>query len=792
MSGLRFRAVAVVTLAASIVWLPFAAGHVNGDALWLAVPFLLANLLLTLGLGVALVNNWSRSVPPAYTVTEGSEPVVAVIVPTAGESPEHVGPTVKSVLRQDWPAERLVILVSDDAGSDEMRASVEALAERHPAARIHYHRPPPRESEERRGAAKSGNLNSALERLRELAPDAGFIETRDADDLVGDAYFLRRCVGHLIRDPRTAYVQTAKEARVSPGDPFDNIQPLFFRGAMLARHDANAVFPCGSGLVWRRAALEDIGGFPTWNLVEDVQSGVEALRRGWRSAYVPILGALGQHSPEDLANVYKQRGTWALDTVRLLVWGNLRGLNLRQRLQFAELGLFYVQSFATLVFVACPAIGFAAGVYPLNTDYGDYALHFWPFAIAVELYFAALAVGVGYERVWRARVLWTGLAPVYMKACALAVIGGRRRKPVYRVTRKHDEHRWYWRLVLPQMALLAVLVGSMAVALTRDDPVHDLDLGSLYWAALFTFTLGCFIPRSWFRVDVRARLAAFVSRSTPGLARPDLSREVVVVMPACESPEAMERAVVSAQAVLQRVGRSARLLVVDRGALDGSADVARRLAARLPGISVIRTDRRGPGRAYRAGFDAALGSGAELVLQMDPGRGHDPGDIIRLIEAAGEADVAIASRWVDGASAGRTHALGRWMERRGSAYVRARLGVHTRDVLSGLVCFRAEALASLVPRSTPRSAALLNLDLIRAAEQRGLSVAEVPASMDAEAGTLDRPLARLLGTVVRLWLRSPGQPVPRPPEHEDEAVHGQSGRFARGPAAPAPTRIGVD
>lgn len=50
----------------------------------------------------------------------------------------------------------------------------------------------------------------------------------------------------------------------------------------------------GSGVVWRRRALDDIGDFPAWNLVEDLQSGVEALRRAWRGAYVTIIGAVGQ------------------------------------------------------------------------------------------------------------------------------------------------------------------------------------------------------------------------------------------------------------------------------------------------------------------------------------------------------------------------------------------------------------------------------------------------------------------------------------------------------------------
>ena len=500
---MRFRLLLPVVVAALSLWLPFAVAHTNPHALWLAVPFLAANVLLAVSLLVTLVNNWTRSTPRDWVVAPGSEPDVAVIVPTAGETTAHVRRTIESVLRQDWPEDRLLVLLSDDAHSDLMRALAHQLAAAHAPTRIEYLRPAARGTPERKGDAKAGNLNAALDRLDELAPDAAFIETRDADDLVGDRRFLRRCVGQLVADPEAAFVQTAKEAVVSRGDPFDNLQPHFFRGSMLARHAANAVFPCGSGLVWRRTALEDIGGFPTWNLVEDLQSGVEALRRGWRGVYLPIRGAVGQHAPEDLPNAYKQRGTWAVDTIRLLLWGDLRGLSLRQRLQFAELGLFYLQSFATLVFLACPVLGLATGLYPLQTSYGGYALHFWPFAVAIELQLAALGAGQPYESLWRARRLWVGLAPVYARACVLAVIGGRRRKPVYRVTRKHDEHRWHWRASLPQLVLLGALVGAGAHALATQSLLRDVDLGSLYWSLFFAVSLASFLRLSWFGVPFR-------------------------------------------------------------------------------------------------------------------------------------------------------------------------------------------------------------------------------------------------------------------------------------------------
>jgi cellulose synthase (UDP-forming) len=286
-------------------------------------------------------------------VARGAEPHVGVIIPTCGEAVPMILRTVVSVLEQDWPADRLTVVVSDD-GRDPVLA--EALA----GLPVRYHVPPPRDAPGRDGAAKAGNLNSALAVLDREHPDLAFVETRDADDEVGSNGFLRQTVGQLLADRRLAFVQTIKEAQVSAGDPFNNRESMFYRGQMLARNAANAVFPCGSGLVWRRAALRDIGEFPTWNLVEDVQSGVEALRRGWRGLYLPIVGAVGQHSPEDVPNVYKQRGTWAIDTVRLIVWGDLRGLNRRQRLHFAEMLFFYLNAFTTVVYipsVVCSLLG---------------------------------------------------------------------------------------------------------------------------------------------------------------------------------------------------------------------------------------------------------------------------------------------------------------------------------------------------------------------------------------------------------------------------------------------------
>jgi cellulose synthase (UDP-forming) len=504
---------------------PWVLTSLNTDVPWLAWPFAVVNVFSIVYLLLVVVNAWHREVPVRRPLPPGAEPMVGVIIPTCGEPVPMILRTVTSVLQQDWPEDRLFVVVSDD-GHDA--ALEEALA----GTPVHYHSPPHRFAPGRDGAAKAGNLNSALAVVIAAHPNIAYIETRDADDELGSASFLRETVGQLEVDDRLAFVQTIKEAQVSAGDPFNNRESMFYRSKMLARNAANAVFPCGSGLVWRRTALRDIGGFPTWNLVEDLQSGVEALRRGWKGLYLPIVGAVGQHAPEDVPNVYKQRGTWALDTVRLMVWGDLRGLNIRQRLHFVEMLFDYLNAFTVLVYI--PAIALALlGWSPLTSGGLDYVSHLLPLVLATEVWLLVLNEPYNDRRtsqrhpvrsLWRVRIMWTGMAPVYMKAAVMALLGGPRRKPVYKVTRKEDDLRWHWQQTLPQsLTLLAVLMVIVYVVFERDLPNLAVVAGALYWGGLNIVLLLGFVSRGWHGITWAGRAARRLTPVPVPLAAPSRS-----------------------------------------------------------------------------------------------------------------------------------------------------------------------------------------------------------------------------------------------------------------------------
>ena len=463
----RVRAAGLLLAATTLLYAPWMLSSLNGDMPWLAWPFAVANVFSLLYGVLAVANAWSRRIPERRPLPTGDEPAVAVIVPTCGEPVAMILRTIASVLEQDWPGDRLTVIVSDDGHDPVLEAAVGDLP-------VRYHTPPDRFAPGRDGAAKAGNLNSAVALLDAEHPEIRYIETRDADDEVGSNAFLRQVVGQLEAESDLAFVQTIKQAQVSAGDPFNNWEPMFYRGQMLARNASNAVFPCGSGLVWRRTALREIGDFPTWNLVEDVQSGLEALRRGWRGLYLPIVGAVAQHAPEDVPNFYKQRGTWAIDTVRLMVWCRLKGLNLRQRAQFWEMLAFYLNAFTAFVYIPSIACSLLGSPPLVGVSAADYVAHLLPLVLAVEVWLLVLNLPYGDRRrrqrhlvrkLWQTRVMWTGMAPVYAKAVILAIAGGPNRKPTYVVTRKEDNIRWHWRHTMPQTTLVLLVVCVMVYGL---------------------------------------------------------------------------------------------------------------------------------------------------------------------------------------------------------------------------------------------------------------------------------------------------------------------------------------
>jgi cellulose synthase (UDP-forming) len=205
--------------------------------------------------------------------------------------------------------------------------------------------------------------------------------------------------------------------------------------------------------------------------------------------------------------------------MRLSFWGDKRGLSLRQHVQFSELGLFYLLSFAALVFGVTPVLALLFDVFPLVTTHAAYAVHFWPYAAAVELLLVCLSDGLPYEALWRARQTWLGMAPTYARAAILALIYGPGRKPHYRVTRKEHLHGVYWRESLPQILLFLALVGASAYHLATHSLLVTADLGSLFWAAFYALALFRSVRNAWYGLHLGQEIREALKVAVRALAR---------------------------------------------------------------------------------------------------------------------------------------------------------------------------------------------------------------------------------------------------------------------------------
>jgi dolichol-phosphate mannosyltransferase len=200
-----------------------------------------------------------------------------------------------------------------------------------------------------------------------------------------------------------------------------------------------------------------------------------------------------------------------------------------------------------------------------------------------------------------------------------------------------------------------------------------------------------------------------------------------LVLPTYNEAENLERIVRAALPELAKATPDHHILVVDDGSPDGTGEIADRLADELPQVEVLhRTAKEGLGRAYLAGFERAIASGADLVLEMDADFSHDPKDLPRLIEASADADLVLGSRYVRGGGVTDWGLFRQMLSRGGSWYARVVLGVPVRDLTGGFKCFHSRTLEGIDYRETHADGYGFQIELTYRAIRAGFRVEEIP------------------------------------------------------------------
>ena len=255
---------------------------------------------------------WMFELPPA-TVAEPSLPeslpAVLVQIPVYNE-PAVVERALEAAAALDWPRDLLTIQLLDDSTdltTDIARHAVSRLRARGLTV-DHVHR-------DDRSGFKAGALAAGLARCA-----APFVAVFDAD-FVPPSDWLRRAMAALLATPRAAFVQSRIEwgngevnwltraQRLMQDAHFAVEQDTRFRRAVPFQFN-------GTGGIWRRAAVEDAGGWSHDTLSEDLDLVLRTYLKGWGGVFLMAPAVVGE-LPQRLDDFQAQQSRWSKGFVQV-------------------------------------------------------------------------------------------------------------------------------------------------------------------------------------------------------------------------------------------------------------------------------------------------------------------------------------------------------------------------------------------------------------------------------------------------------------------------------------------
>jgi cellulose synthase (UDP-forming) len=405
----------------------------------------------------------ARERPYRRGTWDGAPPPVDVYIPVYDEPVAVVEPTVSAAMRMTGAHVHVHVL--DDGDSDEIAAMAERVGAGYIRRMDHF-------------GAKAGNINHALQRTA-----APFVVVLDCDH-VPDRQFLEATLPSF-NDDDVAYAQTPQyyanwDRGEIPAAAWGQ-QALFFGPIARGKDGHDAMFCCGTNVVFRRDALEDVGGFPVQSVTEDFELSILLHERGWRSRYVPEVLAHGL-GPEDMASYVSQQQRWSRGCLAALPTVLRSTLPLRQKLQYLLSASFFLSGWTVLIYMTFPIVRLLTGAQPLAATTADQFLgHFAPY---FGLSLLAVTVLGGGSYTFKAFALQAASFWIHVQSTVLTVLG---RRGGFVVTPKQGVVGPQPRAVAPTIVAVTALIAVAAYGLMRDrDPAT---LNNVSFAALHVVVL---------------------------------------------------------------------------------------------------------------------------------------------------------------------------------------------------------------------------------------------------------------------------------------------------------------
>jgi peptidoglycan-N-acetylglucosamine deacetylase len=370
---------------------------------WFVWPSVLLRGLFVLGVTLVIVVGLGNCViavirrrrhnrvvwPPA---DEDQTPVSVVL---AGYNEEQIiGRTLHSVLASKHPLAEVIMV--NDGSTDRTGEKVREIARRD--SRVHLI--------EQENTGKPGALNAGLQKA-----SSEIIVTLDADTLVTPET-IGRLVRHIAADSTGRLGAVAGVVRVGNRKRniltrWQSLEYLTQIGVERAAQDgmgAISIVP-GACAAWRKAAIQQVGGYTDVTLAEDCDLSLSLHRAGWRVTQDDESIAFTE-APETVDALLDQRVRWTFGSLQA-IWKH-RDLLFRSR--YGLLGWYVLPQHALAIIVPLVFLPFIVfmGIRTAQEQGIQVVLFYFLLFLAAHLIIAAVGIVLMREK-WRN--LW--MVPVY-------------------------------------------------------------------------------------------------------------------------------------------------------------------------------------------------------------------------------------------------------------------------------------------------------------------------------------------------------------------------------------------
>lgn len=316
--------------------------------------------------------------------------------------------------------------------------------------------------------AKAGNINNTLQKHA-----TGDICVILDPDHIPQPDFLDPILPHFA-NPEVGFVQIVQsyyntnESLVARGAAEQTFQ--FYGPMMMTLNSYGAVNAIGANCVFRRAALDSIGGHAP-GLCEDMHTAMLLYAKGWKAVYVPQVLAKGL-APSNLTNFFKQQIKWSRGSFDLWIKVYPRifkKLTNRQKIHYGILPMHYLSGLVIFFTFLIPILSLLFSTTPWKGNIIDFLLVILPVlasAVLIRTYIQKWVI----EKKERGFHIVGGLLHIntwwiYILGLVYTILD---KKVPYLPTPKEDAFDTNMKIILPNALVAAVSIFAIFFGLYRD------------------------------------------------------------------------------------------------------------------------------------------------------------------------------------------------------------------------------------------------------------------------------------------------------------------------------------